>query len=221
MRSLLLTLLVLASPASAAERSYSVTWFDKVRLDGPYRVTLTTGRSPGASASGVPAALDAVSIEVQGTTLVIRARSGADAGPVTIHVSGDAVRSARVNGAGALAIDRVRGLSAELLVAGSGSIDAPRIEVDKLSLLVSGTGRIAAAGRALGANLALQGSGLIDAAPLAVDDARIASDGSGVIRLTAKRTAKVAAAGVGLIEVGGGAKCEVDARGSVMVDCPR
>ena len=59
-------------PASAAERNFTVTGFDRIRIDGPYRVRLTTGVAPFAKASGSAAALNGVSIEVQGKTLIVR-----------------------------------------------------------------------------------------------------------------------------------------------------
>ena len=46
-----------ASQATAAERTLSVTTFDKVRIDGPYRVRVTTGVSPFARVSGSAAAI--------------------------------------------------------------------------------------------------------------------------------------------------------------------
>ena len=54
----LAALLLAAAPASAAERNYSVSSFDRIRVDGPYRVTLTTGVSPFAKASGSNAGID-------------------------------------------------------------------------------------------------------------------------------------------------------------------
>ena len=50
-------------PASAAERNFTVTGFDRIRIDGPYRVRLTTGVAPFAKASGSAAALQGVSID--------------------------------------------------------------------------------------------------------------------------------------------------------------
>ena len=63
----------LAAPAIAAERHYSVTSFDRIRIDGGYRVTLATGVAPFATASGNQAALDGVTIDVQGRTLIVHA----------------------------------------------------------------------------------------------------------------------------------------------------
>ena len=91
-RTLPLALLALAAaaPAGAAERLYSVTDFDRVQVDGPYQVTLTTGRASGARAEGSAEALERVSIEVQGSTLRVRANRsawggypGERAGPVS------------------------------------------------------------------------------------------------------------------------------------------
>ena len=62
---------MLAAPGAAATRNFGVTSFTRVRLDGPYRVQLATGVAPFASASGSPAALDRVAIDVEGSTLIV------------------------------------------------------------------------------------------------------------------------------------------------------
>jgi len=73
MRLLLAALIFATSvPAVAAERRYSITDFNRVEVDGPYQVTLTTGGSSSARATGSSAALDRLSIEVMGQTLRIR-----------------------------------------------------------------------------------------------------------------------------------------------------
>ena len=79
----ILALLVLASlpanpahGAAPATRTYSVTSFDRIRIDGPYKVALKTNVSPFARATGSPLALDGLSIGVEGRTLVVRTGSG-------------------------------------------------------------------------------------------------------------------------------------------------
>ena len=78
MRALaLLCLALVAAPASAAERRYSVTDFDRIEVDGPYVVRLTTGRASAAVATGPQGGLDRLTVEVSGQTLRIRRnRSG-------------------------------------------------------------------------------------------------------------------------------------------------
>ena len=63
----LLALLVLASlptPSDAAApttRNYSVPSFDRIRIDGPYKVELRTNVSPYARATGSQLSLDGLS----------------------------------------------------------------------------------------------------------------------------------------------------------------
>jgi hypothetical protein len=78
--------------APASQRNYSVTSFDRIRVDGPYQVQLQTNVAPYARAKGSQAALDGVSIAVEGRTLIVRAGggswggySGENPGPVTIE----------------------------------------------------------------------------------------------------------------------------------------
>ena len=67
MRSAILFALVVSaafnSPAGAATRNFGITSFTKVRVDGPFRVSLATGVAPFARATGTPEALDRVAIE--------------------------------------------------------------------------------------------------------------------------------------------------------------
>jgi hypothetical protein len=60
-----------ASPSAAATRNFGITSFEKVRVEGPFKVTLTTGVAPFARASGSQAAIDRVAIDVRGNTLVV------------------------------------------------------------------------------------------------------------------------------------------------------
>ena len=91
MRTFLLAagIAVLAAPASAATRNFGITGFEKVRVDGPFKVKLTTGVAPFATATGSPQALDRVAVEVRGNTLVVHSNldswggyPGKDSGPV-------------------------------------------------------------------------------------------------------------------------------------------
>ena len=96
----------LSAPAAAADRNFTVTGFEKIRVDGPFRVKLTTGVAPFAKASGSPTAINAVSVEVQGQTLVVRRNPsgwggypGEAPGPVEISVGTHDLTNAWVNGA--------------------------------------------------------------------------------------------------------------------------
>ncbi|MBV9373117.1 MAG: DUF2807 domain-containing protein [Alphaproteobacteria bacterium] len=219
-------LLLLAVPAEAAERSYSVTDFDRVQVDGPFQVTLVTGRASGARASGSAAAIDRLSLEVQGRTLHVRVNRSAwggypgdDPGPVRIEATTQDLRAGTVIGSGSLAVDRARGLRIDLSVSGSGRVSVGKVEADNLSLALAGSGRLSIAGsaRQLKANIA--GSGDLDAPGLKADDAIVVADTAGTVSFAAARSADVRATGSGDVIVGGAPACKVQALGSGRVRC--
>jgi hypothetical protein len=227
-RTLPLALLALAAavPAPAAERSYSITDFDRVQVDGPYRVTLTTGRSSAARAEGSTEALDHLSVDVQGGTLRVRRNRsawggypGEGAGPVTISLTTRDLRDAAVVGSGSLDIDRARGLRVDLSVSGSGRLTIGSVDADNLVVGLLGGGRITVAGRAKQFRATVQGSGDLAASGLSVDDAQIASDTAGSVAVAVAKTAKVIATGPGDVEIIGSPSCTVEAKGSGQVIC--
>jgi hypothetical protein len=215
-----------AAPVGAADRSYSVTDFDRVQVDGPYRVTLTTGRSSAARAQGSVQALDQVSVDVQGGTLrVSRNRSAlgsypaADPGPVAIALTTRDLRSAAVVGSGSLDIDRAKGLRVDVSVSGSGRLNVGAVEADTLVVGLLGSGRITLAGRTKQLKAAVQGSGDLAATGLTADEAQIGSDTAGNVVVAVARTAKVTSAGAGDVEIIGSPACTVTSKGSGRVIC--
>jgi hypothetical protein len=219
-------MLAAAAPAAAAERTYMVVDFDKIRVEGPYQVTLSTGVPTRAVATGPQGALERVSIEVQGTTLYVRANRsawggypGEGGGVAKISISTRALRSATVIGAGTLAIDRAQGLRVDLLVSGSGRIGIAAVDADLLVASLNGSGKIALGGKAKQLRANISGSGDLDAASFRADNADIATDTSGSVALTAVRTAKVRANGTGEVAISGSAACTVTGPGTGGVSC--
>jgi hypothetical protein len=214
----------LSTPALAAERNYSVTGFDRIRVDGPYRVVLTTGVAPFARASGTPAAIDNVSVEVQGRTLIVRRNMsawggypGANHGPVEIAVGTHELSTAWMNGAGSLSINAVRGPAFDLTMQGAGSVAIARIDVDRLRVGLTGAGSAMLGGKAALATASVRGTGSIDGAALTVKDATIGAEGAAVVRLAATGTAKVDSMGTAVVELAGRPACTIRASGSAVV----
>ena len=213
-----------ASPAFAAERNFSVTSFDRIRVEGGYSVSLVTGVAPFAKASGSAQALDSVSIDVQGRTLVVRPNRsswggypGEGAGPVEIRVGTHELAAAWVNGAGSLNIDKVKGLSFQSDVQGAGSIAIARADVDQLKLGLAGAASAKVAGKALKMTTIIRGSSLLDAEGLAVKDLVVAAEGPAIAKVNASVTAKVTGAGAASIAVAGNPACTVKMSGSSSV----
>lgn len=217
-----------AAPASAAEKRFSVTDFDRVQVEGPFTVTLRTGLASGAVAEGGARGLDRVKIEVVGRLLKVKTNisawggyPGEQPGPVTIALTTRDLKGASVRGSGSLGIDKAGGLKFDLSLSGSGSIAIDRLEADRAEVGLLGAGSIRVAGKVKTLKASIQGSGNLDAAKLKVDDADIVAGTSGAIAVEAVRTAKVNAAGAGDVTIAGSPACTVVTRGSGTVICGR
>jgi len=215
---------LLAGPAGAATRSYTVTSFQRVRVDGPYVVAIRTGRGSFARATGDAAALDRVKVRVEGTTLVVSVDPGGwggtpgrASGPVRIEAGTAEVTAATVNGAGSLEIDRVRGLEFGLNLQGNGLATIAAAEVDRLKIAVSGSGSVRVAGKVLALTAIVRGAGTLDASGLSATDAVIGAEGPAVVRAKVSGTAKVDAAGVAAVELAGGPSCQARTVGAASV----
>lgn len=217
-------LLLLATPAFAAERNFSVTTFDWIRVDGPFAVRLVTGKAPFARATGSAQGLDGVTVEVNGRTLVIRSNRsswggypGQPRGPVELSVGTHELTGAAVNGSGSLAIDKVKGLSFDLTIQGAGTASIGEVAVDRLTTGIAGAGSATLAGRALRFTAIVRGTSSLDAGALQVKDVTLGAEGPATVRAQASGTAKVNARGTAAITLAGNPACTVQAAGSATV----
>jgi len=213
-----------ADSASAATRNFGVSGFDRIRVDGPFSVRLATGVAPFAVASGSGSALDSLSLDVQGRTLIVRGNRsswggypGEAKGPVEISIGTHELGAAWVNGSGSLAIDRLRGLSFDLSVVGSGSASVGLVSVDQLKVSIAGTGTARIAGSAPKLTANVRGISTLDASGLIARDATIGAQGPATVKATVTGTAKVDALGPALVDLAGKPACTVKAEGSATV----
>lgn len=221
----LVGLAAFSQPASAATRNYGVSGFDRIRLDGDYKVTVTNGVAPFARATGSPRGLDLVSVKVEGRTLVVKTSRSAnwggfatdDVGPVTIEVGTHELSAVYVNGAGALAINRADGLKFDISAQGAGMVAIDKLEVDQLGLSLAGSSTARLGGKVGKATIVARGSSALDGETLSVKDVVVGAQGPTTIKLTATGTAKVDAAGVASVTLGGKPSCTTTTQGSASV----
>jgi hypothetical protein len=213
-----------AGSADAATRNFGITSFEKVRVEGPYKVRLTTGVPPFASAIGSQAALDGVAIEMRGNTLVVHGSTsswggypGQTPGPVEIILGTHDLTSAWISGSGALAIDKARGLSFDLSVQGSAAATIGRADVDQLSIAVVGTGSASLAGQAGKMTAVVRGISSLDAANLAAKDATIGAEGTATVAANVSNSVTVDGNGPITVRFTGGPACTLRVTGSASV----
>lgn len=227
MRTFLIAALAIAglpAPADAATRNFGITSFEKVRVEGPYKVTLTTGVAPFASATGSQTGLDAVAIEMSGSTLVIHGNTsswggypGQASGPVEINLGTHDLTSAWISGSGALAIDKAKGLSFDLSVQGSAAATIGRADVDQLNIAVVGTGSAALAGQARKITAVVRGISSLDAANLAAKDATLGVEGTATVAANVRDSVKLDGNGPITVRLTGGPACTLRVSGSASV----
>lgn len=227
--SLLLSVIaaaVLAGPAAADQRRYSVPSFEQIRVEGPFDVTLVTGQPPHADVISDSRTLDLLTFRVDGTTLVVRlSGNGWGETPQSVRVapvitlSTPKLRRALVNAGGRLTIAGLGGQRVDLAVNGSGSIAATGVAADQLNATIIGTGRITLAGKAMRAQLLSNGSGQIMADALQVNDLTVRLDGTGETMAAARYTATVTTNGLGRVTVSGNPACTVKALAGGPVIC--
>ena len=218
-------LVTLAAPADAATRNFGVSGFDRIRVDGPFRVKLATGVAPFATATANSAgALDGLAIDVQGRTLIVRSNRkswggypGEATGPVEISIGTHELTSAWLNGAGTLEIDKLRGLSFDLAVQGSGAARVGAVEVDQFKVAVSGTAAVSLNGKVLKLTANVLGVSTLEATGLTSKDAIVGAQGPATVRATVTETAKVNAQGPSSVELSGSPACTVTAAGSANI----
>lgn len=215
----------LCAPLAAATRNYTVTSFDRIRVEGPYAVSVRVGGASFARAEGGQRALDAVSLRVEGRTLYVRADRSAQVGnfgggssaPVTISVGTPDLAQATLSGAGSVAIDRLRGLEFVLLLSGSGSASIASADVDRLRVSLIGAGSARLAGRARQFTAIIRGPGSIEAAGLVSADATLSALGAATMTASASNSAKVSASGTASIALEGRPACDLKVAGSATV----
>lgn len=215
--------IAVASPSGAATRNFGIESFTKIRVEGPFKVTVSTGVPPFARATGSNAGLDRVAVEIQGNTLVIRSQDswggypGADPGPVEVSVGTHDLTNAALNGAGSVAIDRVKGLTFALALQGSGMGQIGDVAVDQMSVSLVGSASAKLTGHAGKLTALVRGISSLDAGSLTTPNAQISADGTSTVDATVTDTARVDAWGPATIRFAGRPSCAVKTSGSTSV----
>jgi hypothetical protein len=226
-RLLAIALLVLPFAAEAAEHRYAFGSYDRVRVEGPFEVQITTGVAPGALATGDARMIDGLDIQLQGTTLIVRMGHqgwgetpvGKSITPPVITLTTPGLRAAFINGGARVTIKGMKAQRVDLSVNGSGTVTVSGADTDQLFATIVGAGTMTLSGRAARARLVTNGAGNVDATALVVNDLSILQDGSGETRAAARYTAQINSTGLGHVVVTGNPKCLVNAAAGGPVEC--
>ncbi len=208
-------------------RSFAVSGFDAVSLEGSDNVRVVRGATTSVVATGPQRVLDLLNIRVEKDTLKIDRKPGrsnwlrGDYRGATITVTMPSIIAAGVAGSGDMTVDRADGASFGAAVEGSGNLKVASITVKQAQLAAEGSGNLTISGTADDSAMAAQGSGNIDARGLVSQQATIAVEGSGDIGATVRQRATIAVEGSGNVDVTGTDNCVIAKEGSGDARCTR
>lgn len=216
--------------AQAAERRFTLSTFDTVRIEGDVAVEITSDAAPFALASGDPRALEALSVRVQGKTLYIRrARRNipveARNRPATpealplVRIDARTVKSLTLLGHGSARIDRLSGARPSATMDGNGSIEIGSVAAEAVAFNVNGNGSLKVGGTAARGRAVMLGEGLIEGSALILSELDFFGEGPVRARLTVDGPARISVKGDADVEVGGDPDCTVRQSGVNLVTC--
>ena len=218
MRILALTpSLSLAAAAPADERSYMLTGFDRLRVEGPFEIEVAPG-SPRAAASGDRRTLDQLSIRVDAGTLMINSGAGGTARPegtFRIRVSAPALRMATVTDGAKVRIAALRADRLDLSVNAGSSPDVASLSTTELRATLTGESAMTLAGTATRLRVRNLGTGSSGAPLLIAEDADLVTQGDRGIRVHVRYTAHATALGDGAILITGQPRCTTKGSGPI------
>lgn len=207
---------------SGTSRTYAITDFDGVVLEGGDDIDVRVGSGFSVRAEGAADQLDRLRIAKEGGKLDVGRRGGMSWGrqdAVKIFVTMPRIAAATIAGAGNMSVDRAEGADFAGTISGSGDLDIAALAVDRARLSIAGSGNLKAAGTAGTLGIEIAGSGDVAAPGLVAQRGEVSISGAGNVHARVNGPAKVSILGAGNVDLGPTAKCSVSKMGVGEVTC--
>lgn len=222
--------LLFSGAAQAAERRILVSSFDDVVIDGDMQISIETGKSPSARATGDQRLLDLLKMDRVGDTLRIRMtapvnndRSKPIKEPLRIFITNRHVRDILLRGNARLDVTAIKqdGPS-KLNLLGSGEIKLGSLNVDKFDANIVGNGRlIIGSGMVRTSKVTIEGGADFDAPGLTSRQLSLAHNGNANTATAVQESAEIDNSGSGSIRITGKGACFVRTPGQATITCTK
>jgi hypothetical protein len=228
--ALILLAMAGGSPANAVERKLLVASFENIQVVGDIDVTVQTGKSPSANASGDKRMLESLKLDRVGTTLRVRLQDIVNnnkgvpiTGPLRVTLTTQAIQDIAVSGNGTLKVSEVKQQTgSKMVIAGNGSISVGRLITDQLSATINGNGKIEIGGGVTrDARVTIDGAGAFDGAKMSMRKLRLEHIGNAVSSATVEEGTDIYNRGSGNITIGGKGTCFIKLAGSAAINCAK
>lgn len=179
-----------------------VSDFHGISNSGPFDILLTQGGSPSLKVEADENILPYIITEVNGGTLVLKTKKGAQIRPshkITISVTTKSIDEIKISGVGSLkGTNTLKTEHLDLGISGSANIDLS-LQTGAFRADISGTAKAQLRGSATQTDFRISGTADIDALDMSSDDANIAVSGVGKVHINAQKKLDARISGVGKI----------------------
>lgn len=215
------------APAQAAERNFSISSFEDIRIIGNVNVFISTDRGISAKAEAANREiLDRVSLRKSGSQLIVsvkqktgdNSRFSAEE-PVTVTLSSYVVKSITHSGSGTVSLDKLGGRDPKARLTGFGVLTINDVEGDTLSVVMNGGGQIVMAGQAKKGTIQLLGSSIFDGSQLTLETLKLVQRGPASSHVFVEKEVNISNSGTGQIRIDGRPNCSVQSGGSAEIIC--
>ena len=213
--------------AQAAERKFSISSFENIRIIGNVNVTISTNRGVSASAEAANREiLDRVLLRKSGNQLIVSVKPktgntshfSADE-PVTLTLSSHVVKTITHSGSGAVVLDKLGGSDARAGLTGFGTLTIDDVDSDTLSIAMNGAGQITIAGQAKKGRIELLGPSTLDGSGLTLEMLDLVQRGPASSHVFVKKEVTISNNGNGKIQIDGRPNCSVRTSGAAQIIC--
>tara|TARA_R110000772_G_scaffold60429_14_gene136550 strand:+ start:5243 stop:5947 length:705 start_codon:yes stop_codon:yes gene_type:complete len=223
---LLFIFAAISGTAQAAERKFSISSFEDVRIIGSVNVFISTGKGPSAKAEAQNREiLDRISLRKNGSQLVVSVKSRTNVGrfsedgPITVYLSSYDVKKITHAGSGAISLDKLGGSEPLARLGGFGVLSINDVDGDRLTVMMQGGGHLTIAGQVKKAQIKLLGSSNFDGSQLTVGTLDLIQRGPASSHIFVEKEANISNSGTGRIQIDGRPNCSVKSGGSAEIIC--
>lgn len=217
----------MAAPVQAAERTFSISSFEDVRIIGSVDVFISTDRGISAKAEAANREiLDRILLRKSGSQLIVSVKPKAEnttrfsaSEPVTVTLSSYVVKSITHSGSGNVSLDKLGGRDAKARLNGFGVLTINDVDADTLNVAMNGGGQIVMAGQAAKGKIQLVGSSIFDGSQLTLETLELVHRGPASSHIFVEKEANISNSGTGRIQIDGRPNCSVKSGGSAEIIC--
>lgn len=219
-----------AQPASAVERKLLIASFENIQVIGDINVTVQTGKSPSAIASGDKRVLESLKLERVGMTLRVRLQDIVNNNkgvpitqPLQVTLTTQAIKDITLSGNGTLKVSQVKQPNlTRMLIAGNGSVSIGSLIADQFSANINGNGKIEiASGLTRDARVTIDGAGTFQGEGMKMRKLRLEHIGNAVSTATVEEGTDIYNRGSGNITIGGKGTCFIKLAGAAAINCAK